>query len=387
MKKVAVLPLRAGSKGIVGKNKKKLLGRPLYQWVLTEAVFSNLDKIYVFSDDDEILDFIGKEYNWSSKVIGIRRSTSSATDTASTEAAMIEVAEKINYDFDIFCLLQATSPLTNSEDINRCLDKVENTDYDSALTVVETKRFLWSASGESQNYDYTNRPRRQDFNGVLVENGAVYACQKEVFIENKNRLGGRIGVVKMREDTLIEIDEPSDWLIMESLMENRLFQFKKPSKKIKAIVFDVDGVFTDSTVAVSSSGELFKSFSLRDGMGFEFLKQENIIPIIMTSEDSLIVKKRMEKLQLEHVHLGVKDKYSRVQTVLNQLGLTRNELAYLGDDINDLSNLSSVGWGVCPIDAEEEVKRVSDLVMTKEGGKKVVRELISTVIKINRKYN
>ena len=85
MKKVAIIPIRKGSKGIPGKNKKKMLGRPLFSWVLGEAIFSDLDEVYVFTDDEEILAFLAKEYAWSPKVKGLLRNEDNANDTASTE--------------------------------------------------------------------------------------------------------------------------------------------------------------------------------------------------------------------------------------------------------------------------------------------------------------
>ena len=98
MKKVAIIPLRKNSKGIPGKNKKKMLGRPLFSWVLKEALFSNLDEVYIFTNDTEIITFIENEYHWTSKVKVLLRSDESATDTASTEKAMIEFAEIIDND-------------------------------------------------------------------------------------------------------------------------------------------------------------------------------------------------------------------------------------------------------------------------------------------------
>ena len=293
MKKVAIIPLRAGSKGIPRKNKKKLLGRPLFSWTLGEAIFSNLDKIYIFTDDENIIDFVKKEYTWTDKVEIMLRSEESATDTASTEIGMKEFAERINYDFDILCLLQATSPLTSREDINNCLDKIINENYDSALTVVNTMRFIWNENGESINYDFNNRPRRQDFKGLLVENGAVYTTTKEQFLESGIRIGRKVAVVKMPEDTLTEIDEKEDWVIMEKLLENRLNKFKKGSKKIKLIVLDVDGVFTNGCVATGTEKEISKEFSLIDGMGLELLREEGINVAVMTSENSEIVKNRI----------------------------------------------------------------------------------------------
>ena len=386
MKAIAIIPLRKGSKGIPGKNKKKLFGRPLYQWVLAEAIFSNLDEIYVFTDDVEILKSIEKEYTWTNKVKGILRSDESASDIASTEMAMLELAKKIDYNFDIICLLQATSPLTTRLNINECLIKLETDNVDSVLSVVETKRFIWSKEGESLNYNFLKRPRRQDFQGFLIENGAVYAVKKETFISNNNRLGGNIAVINMPEETLTEIDELSDWAIIEKLLENRLAIFKKDPKPIKAIVFDVDGVFTDGTVAVSADTELFKSFSLRDGMGFETLIQNNILPIVLTSEDSPIVKNRMNKLKIEHVYSGVKDKFSKLDFILQTLELHRNEIAYIGDDINDMSNLASVAWGICPYNAVDVIKPYADIVLNFNGGDKAIRTAIDFIVKYNHKF-
>src|SRR6218665_3066061 len=124
MKKTAIIPLRKNSKGIPGKNKKKMLGRPLFSWVLTAAIFSELDEVYVFTDDEDIISYVNKEYFWTPKVKTLLRNDENASDIASTESAMIEFAELITNDFDILCLLQATSPLTKAQDINTALSEI-----------------------------------------------------------------------------------------------------------------------------------------------------------------------------------------------------------------------------------------------------------------------
>ena len=386
MKSVAIIPLRKGSKGIPGKNKKKILGRPLYQWCLGAAVFSNLDEVYVFTDDEEIIQQVEKEYSWTSKVKALLRSEESATDVASTEDAMLEFAEKIQLDFDILCLLQATSPLTTKEDINNTLFKITNEKFDSALTVVRTKRFIWGENGESLNYDHFNRPRRQDFDGLCIENGAVYASRKKHFLEGKNRLGGSIGIVEMAEDTLTEIDEVSDMLIIEKLLLNRLNSYKLDPQKIELLVLDVDGVFTDGKVGVSENCELFKTFSLRDGMGLENLRSNGVEVVVMTSENSPIVANRMTKLGIQNLYMGVKDKFSRLNKILLDKGLQRNNVAYMGDDINDLVNLNSVGWGFCPNDAVLSVKPYCDFVLVNNGGDMAIREVTEFILKYNQRF-
>lgn len=384
MKSIGIIPLRKGSKGIPGKNKKKLLGRPLYQWVLGEAIQSNLDEVYVFTDDEAIIERVKHDYTWTDKVKVFQRSEASATDTASTETGMAELAQGVNFDFDVFCLLQATSPLTGKDDINNTLAKV-TAGYDSALTVVNTKRFVWSAEGKSINYDYMSRPRRQDFDGMLMENGAVYAIKKEAYQASGNRLGGKIGVVEMSEDSLIEIDEPSDWHIIEQLLATRLSAFKQTAGKIKTLVLDVDGVFTGGNVYVSGDGELAKSFSIRDGMGLEIARENGLEIIVMTSENSPIVDQRMKKLKIEHYYKGVKDKFSLLNKLCKEYNFKREEMAYIGDDVNDLSNIISVGWGITPFNAVDELKQHADLILHNNGGDKAIREGVEWILKYNKR--
>jgi len=386
MKKIAIIPLRAGSKGIKNKNKRRLLGRPLFTWVLGEAIFSNLDEIYVFTDDQWIIDYIIEEYSWSSKVKVHFRSPESATDTASTEMAMEELADHLGFKFDMLFLLQATSPLTSSEDINSAIKLLESEGFDSVLSVVKTHRFIWSKQGKSLNYDYMNRPRRQDFEGLLVENGAVYGIKTETYKKTKNRLGGKIGILEMADDTLTEIDEPSDFLIIEQLLANRISSCKKTSTPISYFVMDVDGVLTDGTVSYTNQGEYTKDFSLVDGMGISLLNEHGITPVVITSEKSEIVAQRMKKLGIEHTYLGVKDKYSFLTKLLNDNNITRGEVAYIGDDINDLANIYSSKLSFAPANGTSKVLQASDLVLKKEGAKGAVREAIEILIKFNLRF-
>ena len=384
MKTIGFIPLRKGSKGILNKNKRKMVGRPLFTWVLGEAIFSKLDEVIIYTDDEAIIDFIKKEYHWTNKVKAIKRSKESAIDTASTESAMIEFCESIDYNFDAFCLLQATSPFTKKEDINTCLAKLDN-GFDSALTVVNTHRFLWNDKGEAINYNPLKRPRRQDFEGLLIENGAVYAVTKQVLKKHKNRIGEKTAVVKMPEDSLLEIDSESDWIAIESLLIERQKR-EKTTKKITHVVLDVDGVFTDGTITYTKDGEHTKSFDMRDGMGLEILRQFDVEVIIMTSENSLLVAKRMEKLKIEQVFLGVKDKYTLLNNIVAKANITLSNVAYVGDDVNDLTNICSVGWSLAPNNATDIVKINADVVLSKNSGAGAIREACHFIMNYNKRF-
>jgi N-acylneuraminate cytidylyltransferase len=385
MKKIGFIPLRKGSKGIKNKNKKKMVGRPLFSWVLKEAIFSDLDLVYIYTDDDDIIEFVQNEYHWTQKVKVMRRSDESASDVASTEMGMIEFCQKIDFDFDVLCLLQATSPLTTSIDINLTIDKVLKEKFDAALTVVKTHRFIWDKSGKPINYDFYNRPRRQDFDGLLIENGAVYATTKAAFQQSNNRLSGSIGIVEMAEESLMEIDSLSDWNIVEGLLVNRQKSFKK-SERITHLVLDVDGVFTDGCVWFDANGELAKKFDMRDGMGLEILRQNQVEVITMTSENSTLVEARMKKLKINQAYFGIKDKFAFLTKLVLDKNISFNNIAYVGDDVNDLANICSVGWSFSPNNATESVKQHSDIKLAQDSANGAIRATTEFIINYNKRY-
>ncbi|MFB0904095.1 MAG: HAD hydrolase family protein [Nonlabens sp.] len=387
MKSIGFIPLRAGSKGIPGKNKKKLLGRPLFCWVLGAAIASNLDEVYVYTDDEDILSFIDKEYHWTHKVKTVKRSEQTATDTASTEMAIMEFVNGLKSSFDVFCLLQATSPFTTAIDINNTLDAVINgKNYDSALTVVNTHRFTWHADGTPKNYDIFNRPRRQDFEGLLIENGACYVTTHSALRESKNRISGNIATVPMTEQSLTEIDSLTDWKIVEELLAARL-KLQKQSERITHLILDVDGVFTDGCIYYGADGEMMKKFDMRDGMGLEILRQYGVEVMVMTSENSQIVASRMKKLKIDDVYLGVKDKYSLLSRIVSDRNLSFSQIAYMGDDVNDLANMCAAGWSLAPANATQPIKNHADVILQNDSANGAIREATEFIIKYNHRYD
>lgn len=219
---IAFIPVRGGSKSIPLKNIKILNGRPLVYWTLKAAQdCKEIDDIYISTDSLDIRNTVlGFQM---SKVKVIERSSETATDEASTESAMLEFASQ--NEFNTIVLIQATSPLLCTEDLEKGLGVYNQPDVDSVLSVVEQKRFIWDEKDGYVypiNYDVYKRPRRQDFNGLLVENGAFYITSKQSLLETKNRVSGKIKAVKMKETSYFEIDEPSDWTIVEELMRKTM---------------------------------------------------------------------------------------------------------------------------------------------------------------------
>jgi YrbI family 3-deoxy-D-manno-octulosonate 8-phosphate phosphatase len=150
--------------------------------------------------------------------------------------------------------------------------------------------------------------------------------------------------------------------------------------KIKLFVTDVDGTLTDGTVLYSGEGEQLKKFSIRDGMGFELLRKAGIECAILTSESSPIVQARARKLKIKHVGLGSRNKKEDLNEMAKKLNYSLDEVAYIGDDVNDLQPIEISGVGACPADSSQAIIDVADYVCKKKGGNGAVREFAELIL-------
>lgn len=214
----ALIPARGGSKSIPQKNIKDVNGKPLIWYVLKAAQESRIDKVFVATDYTTIKEIV-QSFGFK-KVKVVSRSAESATDKAKTEVVMKEFCT--SREFDYLLLLQATSPLITAGDINRSIAVFMSQNYDTLLSVVKQKRFMWrpiDGVWEPTNYNPVNRPMRQDFDGQYVENGCFYMMTRKGFLESGCRLHGRIGAVEYPEYTYFEADDPKDFVVIESLLK------------------------------------------------------------------------------------------------------------------------------------------------------------------------
>jgi N-acylneuraminate cytidylyltransferase len=194
-------------------------------------------------------------------------------------------------------------------------------------TWAKTDRFFWYEDGTSMNYDYRNRPRRQNFTGMLMENGAFYINTIKNILESSNRLSGHIGVYEMPEYTATEIDEPDDWMILENLMRKHVLSKHKESfSQIKLFLTDVDDTLTDGGMYYGESSEELKKFNTRDGMGLQLLQEAGIKTGIITSENTKIVENRAKKLKVDYLVQGKRDggNLAAAQDLCAQLNITLN---------------------------------------------------------------
>lgn len=379
---VALVPLRGGSKSIPDKNIREIAGKPLCAWVLEAACHSGMfSQVVVSTDSDKIISVVR---GLGLPVEIIRRPDELATDSASTESVMLHAAQVLS--FDVLVTIQATSPLVTSHDLRAACECFSSNGYDSLLSAIRVKRFYWSEDGNALNYDPIQRPRRQDFSGSFMENGAFYMTRRTI-LENFNcRLGGRIGIYEMDADTGVEIDEAGDWHVVEKILRRQQrMQQADTLSAIKLLVVDVDGTLTDAGMYWSSTGEELKKFNTRDAKGLELVRKQGVTIAIMTAEQSPIVHARAEKLGIAHCFTGVHNKKESLIGLTRTLGVTLSETAFIGDDVNDCECLKMVGFSSCPADAVDIVKETVCYVSSFQGGHGAVRDVCEMICKYKQK--
>ncbi len=377
---IAFVPLRYGSKSIIEKNIREFCGKPLAFWVLSALQESKSIDLIVVATDSDVIESVVKSFEIE-KLIIYRRSELSAQDTASTEMVMLEYLYNSQHaPEDIFALFQVTSPFTTTKHIDDAVNQYLLKHNDSMISCTRSKRFFWNDDGYPINYNYLERPRRQDFKGLLMENGAFYISKVNYILKHKNRISGQIGFYEMPEYSSIEIDEPEDWIIAERIFENHL---RKKGSKIKLFLSDVDGTLTDAGMYYDEHGNELKKFNTHDGKGFELLKLKGIKTGIITSESTKINQKRAEKLKLDYCLQGIShgEKLKAVCNIIAEENIDLTEVAYIGDDLNCIDLLSRVGFAACPKDAQKEVKYLPNIkVLNSRGGRGAVREFINYLL-------
>lgn len=160
---------------------------------------------------------------------------------------------------------------------------------------------------------------------------------------------------------------------------------KEKIKKIKMLLTDVDGVLTDGGMYYSEKGEIMKKFNTRDGMGIELLRKNKISTIMITRENSEIVKARAKKLKVLKYFINIQEKEKLLNRICADYNVSPDEIAYIGDDINDYAIMKKIGLSCSPKDANIKIKSISDYVCKSKGGDGALRE-VADMILFHRNY-
>jgi CMP-N,N'-diacetyllegionaminic acid synthase len=221
---VAVIPARGGSKGIPRKNIRLLAGKPLIVHTIEQARQSCwVTETVVSTDDDEIA-----AVSEAAGATVVRRPADISGDQASSESALIHAIHSLRQQGrplpDLTVFLQCTSPIRRRGDIDAAVATLLRKGADSLLSVSPSHRFLWTEEGgeaRSINYDFRNRPRRQDMAPQYVENGSIYVIRTQALLDSGNRLSGKVALYPMDEEAAVDIDSMLDMKLAELILLER----------------------------------------------------------------------------------------------------------------------------------------------------------------------
>jgi N-acylneuraminate cytidylyltransferase len=416
MKVMAIIPARSASKGIPRKHVMFLVGKPLLAHSIVHAKASpSVTRVVVSTDDAKIADVARQ---WGAEVVP--RPPEISGDKASSESALLHaldyLKDKEGYEATLVVFLQATSPSRRPGEIEAAIETLLREKADSLFSACRVEGFTWRVRGgtvASVNYDPAHRPLRQELQEeIWEENGSFYIFKPWVLRKCNSRLGGKISMYRMSRLDSFQIDEPGDFEFLEHLMtfdraEGRNLRPEKdgeaggplpgmssiPSSishllsRIKLLVLDFDGVLTDNRVLVSEDGKEAVLCSREDGLGLEMLRKNTDIQVVVISkEKNPVVATRCRKLGIECIQ-GCDHKMAALKqlAVTGQWsvvgGLSPDQIAYVGDDINDLECMRWVGLPIAVKDAAPEARQAARLLTSRAGGKGAVREVTDLLIR------
>jgi CMP-N,N'-diacetyllegionaminic acid synthase len=222
---LCIIPARGGSVRIPGKNLRQVCGRSLLSHTVSHALDAErVTRVVVSTDCPKIAH---EACETGAEVVFRGRGISGPTSPS--EAALLhaldELRKREGYDPDLVVFLQCTAPIREAADIDRAVATLEEDRADSLLSVSEVKLFLWrEASGfpAPANYDLSNRPRTQEFEPQLVENGSIYVCRTDHLRATGNRLGGKISLYRMAAISAIDVDDEQDLWVCEAVMKRMI---------------------------------------------------------------------------------------------------------------------------------------------------------------------
>lgn len=381
-----IILARGGSKGVPGKNLRKIGGVSLIGRAVRAGVASHkVAATYVSTDDTAIAD--------EARAFGARiidRPAEISGDTATSESGWLHALQVLRGDLpDVSRLvfLQCTSPFITGPDIDGVLTTMADQSADCALSVTPNHSFLWHLDDQGfargTNHDETRqRQRRQDLPPSFCESGAIYAVDAQAFERTGQRFCGRVAAHPVNHPP-VEIDSLQDLEICNLIAQNS--EAGSPDadrlRRVRALVMDFDGVHTDNLVITDQDGREAVTTSRGDGMGLSMLrKRGDVALMILSKERNPVVLRRAEKLGIE-VYNAVDDKVAALTDWLAERGLDWDALLYVGNDVNDLGPIAHAGLSACPNDSHPEVLAVADWVLPQPGGRGALRHLCDQLLK------
>ena len=394
---LVVIPARGGSKGIPRKNIKPLAGYPLIAYSIAAGLKSSHVTRTIVSTDDEEIARVAREYGAD---VPFLRPEEFAQDTSLDlpvfQHALNWLKENESYQPEIVVQLRPTSPFRPVDLVDEAVTiLLDHPRANSVRGVIPSKQNpykLWQIgeSGEMTplldtlfNEPY-NMPRQQ-LPPTFWQTGHIDAIRTDVIV-NGSMSGDVIYPCLIDPHFSVDLDNLLDWqraeMMVTSLKEEIILPESPPSiinQDSALLVLDFDGVLTDNRVYVNQEGEEMVAAHRGDGMGISRVKKAGIEVIILSKERNPVVKARGDKLGVT-VYQGIDDKGPKLQEILEGKGLSREQVIYIGNDVNDLPCVDLVGLTVAVADAHPSFREEADLILTSKGGQGAVREFCDLLL-------
>lgn len=378
---LVVIPARGGSKGIPLKNLRPVGGSSLLARGVDAAwAAPSVTDVVVSTDHSQIRN---EAHAHGARVID--RPATLASDTATSESAVQHVLGTLETQPDVVVLLQCTSPFINPAHLEAAIRSVLDGQADVCFSVTEDHSFLWAApegAVEAVGHSATYRPRRQDREPQYRETGAFYAMRTAGFRTADHRFFGTLKFQIVPPADAPEVDSFDDLAVVSAqALRREAGPETLPVLGIDAdaLVTDFDGVHTNDLALVAQDGSEFVTVSRSDGMGVARLRRAGVPVLILSTETNTVVAARAAKLGVQVLH-GVQDKAARLTSWMTEQGLDPARVAYVGNDVNDVGAMDTVGWPIAVADARPEALAAARIVLHKPGGHGAVREVCERIL-------
>ncbi len=385
----AIIPARGGSEGIKLKNLEVVGGQTLLARAIESAQHANAITDVVVSTDHPL---IRAEAERMGATVIDRPATLSGSE-ATSESALLNTLEQLDPEPAVTVMIQCTSPFISDVHLDQAVDRVLHGGEDCVFSAAENHNFLWAkddAGVTAVGHNAAFRPRRQDREPQYRETGAFYVMRTSGLKSSGHRFFGRLGLQIVPEDTAIEIDTPADLATVRARVRAMVDASGLAHGQLRhdetiepvdvdALVTDFDGVHTDDHALVDGDGGEHVQVSRRDGMGVSLLRGAGIPQLILSTERHPVVSARAAKLRVD-VLQDVSDKATALQQWMAVQRLDPARVAYVGNDVNDLAAMASVGWPIAVADAHPNVLAAARTVLAHNGGNGAVREICERIL-------
>lgn len=400
---LGLVPARGGSKSLPRKNIRPLGGRPLIAHSIEVGLASRtIDRVVVSTDDEEIADIARRHGAEVPFLRPARLAEDHTPDLPVFRHALDWFDKHEGWRPEIIVQLRPTSPLRRPGDIDLAVEMLDDRqDADSVRSVaepLENPYKMWSVTADHWLTPILTSDRQEPFNmprqrlpTVYWQTGAIDATRRRTIMNLNSMTGERIAPLIVDALGTVDIDTEAsldliDWMIRTgrvswmtpssaATMESGRTQ---TSRRPKLLVLDFDGVLTDNHVWVNQAGEETVVFDRGDGMGIRLLLETGVDVLVLSTEENPVVETRCRKLRIPFQQ-GLIDKRATLLEWASEHEIDLTDIAYVGNDVNDVGCLQIVGLAVAVQDAHPEVLATAHITLTRPGGSGAVREVCDLI--------